>query len=251
MRQGLSLLAEASGKTKECLSILLENYNQQGDTEYNLLNYQIGNFLLYQLNPNAKKYLAIYKENQPKEPNLNAERSLYWYYIITNQQFQAETQRQTIITTAQITNNEQARYIMHELEADNPPNIHLLKARLLTNGGYYQDALKQIKLYVNNSKNPRQNTEYHYRKARIMEKLGNTETAKIDYKKAILSGKDQSWYFAPQASLNLGKIYNSENKKDLAKHYFKLCLKINNSLYKESINREAKRNLKQIQKSES
>jgi hypothetical protein len=247
MRQGLSMLAEVSGNTDDCLNVLLGNYNQQGDTEFNLLNHQIGNFLLYQLNPLAETYLTLYKQNKSTEAqNLNAERSLYWHYIITNQKKKAESQRQIMISIAQNEQNEQAAYIIRELETDNPPNIHLLKARLLYNGGNYHDAFEQITQYDYNSKNLRQNTEFNYRKASINEKLENMKAAKVYYKKTILLGKDQVWYFAPQSALNLGKIYEAENKKDVAKQYYKMCMKINISPYKESINREAKRCLKQL-----
>lgn len=247
MRQGLAMLAEASGNTSDCLNILLSNYKQQGDTEFNLLNYQIGNFLLYQLNPDAGKYLELYqKNNESDTQNLSAERSLYWHYIITNQNKKAEAQRQAMISFAQNENNEQAAYIIREIEADNPPNIYLLKARLLYNGGNYKEALSQLNGHDENQKNLRQNTEYFYRKASIYEKLANMDAAKIYYKQTILLGKDQSWYFAPQSALNIGKVYETEGKFDLAKQYYKMCIKINISPYKESINREAKRCLKQL-----
>jgi hypothetical protein len=247
MRQALSMLAEASGNTDDCLTMLLGNYNLQGDTKFNLLNYQIGNFLLYQLNPLAETYLTLYKQNKPTDAlNFSAERSLYWHYIITNQTQKAQAQRQVLISLAQNESDEQAAYIISELESDNPPNIYLLKARLLYNGGNYTDALDQIKQYDVNSKNLRQNTEFYYRKASINEKLEQLDIAKVFYKKTILMGKEQSWYFAPQSALNLGKIYEAENKKDLAKQYYKLCLKINISPYKDGINREAKRRLKQL-----
>ncbi|MEA1874009.1 MAG: hypothetical protein U9N51_06225, partial [Bacteroidota bacterium] len=247
MRQGLSMLAEASGNTNDCLQVLLTNYNKQGDTEYNLLNYQIGNFLLYKLNPDAGQYLKLYRKNKGSDTqNLSAERSLYWHYIITNQLKKAKEIRQSMILLAQNENNEQAAYIIRELESYNTPNIHLLKARLLYNGGDYQEALAQLIHYNKNTNNLRQNTEYHYRKANINEKLENMDAAKIYYKKTMLLGKDQSWYFAPQSALNLGKIHEAENKKDLAKQYYKMCIKINISPYKESINREAKRCLRQL-----
>jgi len=247
MRQGLSMLAEASGNTEDCLSILLKNYDNQGDTEFNLLNYQIGNFLLYQLNPQAEKYLTLYKKDKTTDiSNLSAERSLYWNYLITNQTKKAEAQRQVMISLAQKENNEQAAYIIHELETDNPPNMHLLKARLLYNSGNYSESLAQVNQFDTETKNLRQNTEFHYRKASINEEMEKPEVAKNYYKKTILLGKDQIWYFAPQAALNLGKIYAAEYNNDLAKRYLKLCLKINISPYKESINREAKRCLKQL-----
>jgi hypothetical protein len=67
------------------------------------------------------------------------------------------------------------------------PNILLLKARLLFDGGYYRKALN---LLISNrdkleSLSIEQQTEYHYRLGRIYDGLDNKVNARLEYSKAL------------------------------------------------------------------
>jgi predicted negative regulator of RcsB-dependent stress response len=247
MRYAISVLAENTGNTKSCLNYLLNNQVYQGDTYLNLLDYQIGIFLLFQLDKRAINYFEKYIVAVPKSNNLlNAQRSLYWYYIINNRKPEAELVRKNAIKTAQNLENEQGKYIITELSETNKPNIHLLKARLLYNGSNYTQALSEINHFSTNNTDIKHLSEFYYRKAKILEKLNKQEDALSFYKKCIVIGKEEELYFAAQSAINTGIIYSEFGDKQSAKTYYQLSIKIKQSAYKSSMNREAKRRIKSL-----
>ncbi len=137
-----------------------------------------------------------------------------------------------------------------EAENNTIPNIILLKARLLFDGGYYQKALdlfNNINIYdMGTSK--KDNIEYFYRLARIYHEKGDLSKAVLNYLKTIELGEEEMYYFAANACLNLGFIYETQNKNDLAVTYFNKAMSLKNTEYKNSINQKAKSGLNRIHK---
>lgn len=248
MRQGLSILARAAGETNECLSVLNNHYNDQGDTYFSLLDFQIGEFMLYQLNPDAKIYLNKFLKNyQGKNIRSLTHQYLFWNYSIHKNPIEAQNHRAQAIKTAKKFPSEKSNQIISELKS-NHIETSLLKARLLFDGGNYEQANNELNSFTSTITQNKDITEYYYRKGRILKKLGKSSSAIKYYKKALISGKDNRWYFAPKSALELGDIYKSNNKYKEAKMYYHLCLKINNGEYKESINRQAKEKLSKLSK---
>lgn len=133
------------------------------------------------------------------------------------------------------------RYATAQLKEDIFPNSKLLKVRLYTDGGYYEDAAKvlqsidPVKLQTEKEK-----VEYNYRKARLADKMGDTFTAKLYYSRTVTLSGTQPWYFAPNAALQLGYIYKINNDIPAAKKYFELALSYKSHAYKNSIDSKAK-----------
>lgn len=247
MRLALAFTAEAAGKTSESLTTLIANTNYQGDTKLSLLDYQIGSFLVYNLQANADIYLKRYIDNKPKERfDFSAHRILYWHFLIQNNSTKAEFTKNQIIAQSQNAKSEHERFIVEEISSEPNPNINLLKARLQFNGGNYSQALASLKQFQISGKSQKEKLEYYFRLASIKEKLSDYDESIKSYKQCIVLGKDETWHFAPKASINLADIYKKQGKSELAEQYYKLAIKINQSIYKESINQEAKQKLKQL-----
>ncbi len=124
------------------------------------------------------------------------------------------------------------------------PNIHLLKSRLLFDGGYYSkslDLLSGINTSIFNS--DREKLEYKYRVARATHELLMIVKAKALYLSVIESGKDQPYYFAANSSLKLGDIFLLENDTSQALKYYKLCIKLPKKEYRNSLDQKAKANI--------
>lgn len=121
------------------------------------------------------------------------------------------------------------------------PNIKLSKIRYATDGGYYEDA-KKIAGQVTSRDllSPKESIEFTYRKARLADKMGDVTTASQLYKETIEQQKGESWYFAPNACLQLGYIAISQNKKSDAVFYFEKALSYKKHEYKNSIDSKAK-----------
>jgi TolA-binding protein len=135
-----------------------------------------------------------------------------------------------------------------EAESGEIPEINLLKARLLFDGGYYERS-KKILIQTNKEKlSVPQQVERTYRIARINQETGNIKDAKLYYEQTILTGKNLKNYFAGNSALKLGEIYEQEGDVEKAEAYYSVCLKMNFEEYKASIHSKAKAGLDRISK---
>lgn len=126
------------------------------------------------------------------------------------------------------------------------PDINILRARLLYDGGYFVKALNEISELDSKNLDANAILEKEYRRARIFHKIEKMNSAKSYYVKAIDLGLSSEMYFAPYSALCLAEIYEEEAKKDSAAYYFRKAIEINNSQYKNSIGHRAKEGLKRV-----
>ncbi|MDR3696117.1 tetratricopeptide repeat protein [Mucilaginibacter sp.] len=130
---------------------------------------------------------------------------------------------------------------------DVKPDIDLLKARFYFDGGYYSKALAQLaNKDESDFKLLRDKIEFCYRLGRIYDKTGKYGDAILNYQKAIRLGAATRYYFAANAALSIGKIY--EDKKDFkrAGDYYNQALDIHGHQYQTDIDNDAKAGLKRI-----
>jgi tetratricopeptide (TPR) repeat protein len=87
--------------------------------------------------------------------------------------------------------------------------------------------------------------EYYYRKARLAHKQNKPEAVQLYQETIVMTGQD-NWYFAPNACLQLGYIYQSQNKVKEAEEYFQRALAYRRHEYKNSIDSKARSALAQL-----
>jgi predicted negative regulator of RcsB-dependent stress response len=127
------------------------------------------------------------------------------------------------------------------------PDKDLLKARLLFDGGYYDAALKELADKKSDDfKLLRDKIEYTYRLGRIYDAKDRDDVAVKFYQYAINMGSKQQYYFASNAALRIGVIY--EKKKDAAKarQYFNTAISMKDHDYENSIENKAKEGLRRL-----
>ena len=126
------------------------------------------------------------------------------------------------------------------------PNVKLLKARYLTDGGYYREAAGVLAAITpNDLTSPQEKVEFTYRKARLAHKMNDTNAISLYLETVKMTG-EESWYFAPNACLQLGYIYQSQNKIKEAEEYFLRALAYRRHAYKNSIDSKARAALAQL-----
>jgi hypothetical protein len=129
------------------------------------------------------------------------------------------------------------------------PELVLLNARLLFDGGYYNAALDTLqdgksKIDFSNTINA---TEYLYRKARIFHEMKQIEKAMDYYKQTIELGSSLPDFFAANASLQMGLIHENQKNYALAERYYNLCLKLPFTEYRISIQQKARAGIRRIE----
>jgi tetratricopeptide (TPR) repeat protein len=127
------------------------------------------------------------------------------------------------------------------------PDISLLKARLLSDGGNYERALSQLSgKTIDDFKNLMYRIEFNYRMGRIYDLTSKVELALKYYQKAIDLGKDEPYSFAANSALRSGIIYERNKNKIQAKQYYNVAINMKDHDYENSIENRAKEGLKRL-----
>jgi tetratricopeptide (TPR) repeat protein len=77
--------------------------------------------------------------------------------------------------------------------------------------------------------------------------LGHSQQALDYYEKTILKGKDEGYYFACNAALMSGFLYEKIDDVERAKEYFSLALDIKPDEYRSSLHQKAKAGLNRLE----
>ena len=121
------------------------------------------------------------------------------------------------------------------------PNPILLKARLLSDGGYQSQALNMLAGKTSNDFTAdADKTEFAYRLGRIYDLMNQDELAIRFYKSAIEKGEHQPEYFAARAALQIGMIYESQRQFSKAVEYYHQCIEMKDHAFKNSLDQKAK-----------
>lgn len=131
-------------------------------------------------------------------------------------------------------------------EEETIPMVELIKARLLSDGGYYWKADSVLNSINNNTLTEIQQVEKSYRLGRIDHKSNNLSDAIDHYIKTIDRGISYPQYFAANSALKLGNIYEIMEDYDNAKVYYELCLGMDFNEYRNSIRGKAKQGLERV-----
>lgn len=232
---------------------LLTNYEQQTTHEpFHYLNFMTGLTLLRKLDLNCipyfEKYLMEYSgDNYVKETY----QKLGWCAILQNDPIAYRNYLAKAFTkgSTQIDGDKNAYGESKEASRGLMPNRILLQSRLLFDGGYYERASQLLIENVNFIQSD--NTlklEYNYRLGRIYHQLKDFSKALFHYQQTIFQGRDLPEYFACNAALQMGIIYESLNDLQKAAKYYNLCLAIHPDDYRSSLHMKAEAGLNRMNK---
>ncbi len=191
--------------------------------------------------PEATKYFQSFLKNfKGKFYVKDSYQKLSWCYYLQGNSAAAESTRQLLLKKGN-TDTDADKQANDDAKSGTWPNIILLKARLLNDGGYNHEALAL--LYGKTTEDftkPEEKLEFAYRVARIYDDLGKDSDAVNAYLTAIKLGVNRKEYYASRAALQIGTIYEREGKKALAIVFYQKCLGMGNHDYKDSIDQKAK-----------
>jgi len=134
-----------------------------------------------------------------------------------------------------------------EAESQEQPNPVLLKARVLFDGGYYKRAEASLLSHAPESfADTGLQLEYVYRLGRIFHESGETNKAIEYYQMTIDQGRNQKYYYACNAALKMGLLYETAGEKEQAKAAYHTCLDMSPNQYKQSLHGKAKAGLNRL-----
>lgn len=123
----------------------------------------------------------------------------------------------------------------------------LMRARLASDGGYYAEALDDLKAFQEKTLPlARDRAELAYRRARILHRSADTSRAVPFYERALALSEGQSWYFGAMSALQLGYIAQAKGQKQTARAFFEKALAFRKHEYKNSVDNKAKAALNEL-----
>ena len=232
-----------NNKQSEYSKNIILNRNKSDEyLKVSIWDFELGFTRLYHLETqDAAKNLESFLTNfKGRFYVKDAYQKLSWCYYLQGNQAKAEEVRKNILKKG-ATDTDADKQALKDAKAGKWPNVLLLKARLLSDGGYSSEAagLLQGKTEDDFSKEE-EKLEFAYRVARIYDDLGREEDAIRNYQIAIRLGENRREYFAARAALQIGQIYEKRGQKSLAITWYQRCLDMDDHEYKDSLDQRAK-----------
>ena len=221
--------------------------NRNKSSEYlatGIWDFELAFAKLYHLEPDAgfyfERFLANFKGNFYVK---DAWLKLAMYYLLQNNMAQYNRCIANVISKGSTINDADKR-ALKEAKSGKIPNILLLKAKLLNDGGYHREALiTLLGKSSNDFTRDDEKLEFMYRVARIYDDLDRYDEALKAYQSTINYGKNRTEYYAARAALQTGMIY--EKQGDIAKAiaFYQQCIDMEDHDFKDSLDQKAKAGL--------
>lgn len=241
-------LLKKRGENDKIIGLLQNREKSAEQFQFHYLTYLLGEAKLFKLDCSAihelENYILNFKgQNYFKSAWLR----IAWAHLI-NGDIDKYKQAISIIPKTGNLIVEEDKYAENEAKKTSIPNITLLKARLLFDGGYYSRSLnvlleKEPSKFATTIKDV---SEFYYRLARVYDKTGKTTEALKFYQLTIDKSSGFYEYFIPNSALQMGLIYEKIGNKEKAKEFFNKSLKMPDCDYKSGIEIKAKAGLLRV-----
>lgn len=235
-------LAINNKESEYAKNVILARNRSDEYLKTNVWDFELGFTKLYHLETaEAAHYLETFVNNfKGKFYVKDAYQKLSWCYYLQGNMAKAEEARANILKKG-ATDSDADKQALKDAKAGLWPNLLLLKARLLSDGGYNNEASALLQGKTENDfAKEEEKLEFAYRIARIYDDMGKSDDAIRAYLNAIRIGEHRKEYFAARAALQIGQIYEKKGQKQMAINFYQKCLDMEDHEYKNSLDQRAK-----------
>ncbi len=240
-------VAAHTGKNDKVISILSAKPTGAGYYPFPFLDFMLGNAKLNKLDSNADHYMQQFLANNKGRSYVKeAYRKLAWFNLINGQTDNYKKYMQQILSVKDAPTDED-KSAQKEAEKNYVPNKELLKARILFDGSYYDKSLAIVNaVKPEKLSRSRDQVEYYYRKARILDEMNSANDAIKFYLLTIQKGESYDYYFAANACLKAANIFEKQKQTANAIKYYQKAIDMDKDEYSNSIDAEAKAGLNRL-----
>jgi tetratricopeptide (TPR) repeat protein len=237
-----SNLAVNSKQPELAKSIILNRNKSLDYLQTPMWDYELGLAKIYHLDTqealvNLESFANNFKGNFYKK---DVYQKISWAYYLQGNMKAAEAARTNVINKG-ASDADADKQALRDAKKGKWPNVLLLKARLLNDGGYNKEALQLLQgKTVNSFTKEEEQLEFVYRLGRLYDDVNNSELAIQYYNSAIKLGEKSTEYYAARAALQIGMIYEKRGDKKSAIHYYEICIGMDDHDYKTSLDQRAK-----------
>jgi len=235
-------LSHALGENDLCIKVLQTRPSAEGKYSFHYLDYLQGMSYLYKLDyKKSEMYFNFFLKNFKGTNYIkSAYQKLAWIAFLQEKSDKEIGFLKKIKSEGRAFIDED-KVALKEAEKNHINFPRLLRARLLYDGGYYHNAYLELTSLIKLPDYAGFFDEYYYRLGRIQSKLKYLDAQVIiQYQKAFDLGKKSTNYYAPMSALQIGLIYEKQDKLDQAKIYFEKCLSLSDFDYERGIHQKAK-----------
>jgi len=236
-----------SNENEKALQLLDTATQWKGYHPFYYLYYLKGEYRLRKLDLDAAKDYLYYTSHF-KGINFvkDAWRKAAWSYLIKGDTATYLQLMKKVISEGK-TEVDADKEANEEAVSKKIPSTIFIKARLLFDGGYYGKARQQLLKVDFSGLTTEEKLEWLYRLGRIEQKTGNKSKSKKYFMQTIEQGQKSKRYFAGNAALQLGTIFEKERDFVSAIKYYELCRNLDFTEYEMSIKTKAKQGIKRIE----
>ncbi len=243
----LGNVAMNTGNTDKAISILENRPRDAAFHPFHYLEFMLGLCKVHQLDPGARKHFNNYINNFKGQNYIKeAYQKTAWSYLVEGNTEQYYFYIKNCLTKGAASVGEDKK-ALKEAQSGTVPNVDLVKARLLFDGGYFKESYNLLSgLSDAHFTTDRTRLEYIYRKGRAAHGYNKMEEAIQYYNTTIEKGQYLPYYFACNAALKLGLLYEQQGQKSQAKSKYQLCLSMKPDEYKNGLHQQAKAGLNRL-----
>ncbi|MCD4697232.1 MAG: hypothetical protein K8S16_13425 [Bacteroidales bacterium] len=245
----LARIYMSNEKNDRAIEILLNRPTSKEYYPFYYLDYLTGLAKLHRLDNDANKYFFKYVINFKGINYIkDAYQKIAWNYYANHD---TEKYKEYMGKVLKYGNSivDADKQAEREAEEGILPNYHLLRARILFDGGYYEKAMKELTQDTRSGflTTDRDSLECTYRLGRIHHEWGKINESILYYKKTIKLGSESHYYYAANSALKLGNLYEQMKEYKKAAEYYEAAQTMENKEYRNSINQKAKAGLNRIE----
>jgi len=242
-------IAMRTDRNDDAIRILEAKPTEEVFSPFSYLEFMLGLAKLRILDTSAKVHFQTFLDQYPGKNYIKeAYQKLAWCHLIEKDYIAYKKHMEHCLTKGSyMVGADKNAY--KEAKEGHLPEVALVQARLLFDGGYFEQAAEfLLKDQPKNYREEKSKLEYTYRLGRIMHGMGKFDKALDYYDLTIKNGREKSWFFACNAALQAGLLHEGEANFSRAKSYYKECLDISPDEYKSSLHQQAKAGIARIRK---
>ncbi|MCL6525167.1 MAG: tetratricopeptide repeat protein [Thermoflavifilum sp.] len=213
------------------------------------IDFELGTAYLNSLQTDsAIKYLQSFLQHAQSDYfKKDAWLRLSWAYQLQGNRDMAEQCRRRVLQVGNAVVDADKAALM-QAQKNISTDVRILRARLLSDGGYFQQALQELSRIDPSSLPDYLNKlMYAYFMGRIYDEMGQPDKAIPYYEATIQAGSHLPEYYAARAAWQMGMIYEKRHQPEKALYYYNLCLQMPEKEYKNSLDQWAKAGIARIQ----
>jgi tetratricopeptide (TPR) repeat protein len=244
----LANVAMRTGRNDEAIDYLKARPQSSAYAYFALPEYLLGVAKLYKEDKEAKTHFQTFINKFPGKNYIkNCYQKLAWSCLINGDE-KGYWDNMALCKTKGTDVIDEDKSAFREASKGLKPDITLLRARLRFDGGYYREAYDIINTKKKTDYGDKRfELEHTYRLGRITQKMRNNTEALQHFQATIDNGKNEPYYFACNAALQMGTIYEEMGNKQQAINYYKICLDISPEEFGMSLHQKAKTGLNRVE----